>query len=84
MMRLPSLTARDVIKKLKKAGFVFDRQAKGSHEIWYNPITKRRTTIPNHPGVDIPKGTIKAIIKEAGLSVVEFLELYAEATSGSS
>ncbi|MEA3293412.1 MAG: type II toxin-antitoxin system HicA family toxin [Euryarchaeota archaeon] len=31
-MRLPSLTARDVIKKLKKAGFVFDRQAKGSHE----------------------------------------------------
>ena len=75
MMRLPSLTARDVIKKLKKAGFVFDRQAKGSHEIWYNPITKRRTTIPNHPGVDIPKGTIKAIIKEAGLSVVEFLEL---------
>lgn len=75
MMRLPSLTARDVIKKLKKAGFVFDRQAKGSYEIWYNPITKRRTTIQNHPGVDIPKETIKAIIKEAGLSVEEFLEL---------
>jgi len=55
MTRLPSLTTRDVIKKLKKAGFVFDRQAKGSHEIWYNPITKRRTTIPNHPGADIPK-----------------------------
>jgi predicted RNA binding protein YcfA (HicA-like mRNA interferase family) len=47
MTRLPSITARDVIKKLKKAGFVFDKQAKGSHEIWYNPITKRRTTIPN-------------------------------------
>jgi predicted RNA binding protein YcfA (HicA-like mRNA interferase family) len=75
MTRLSSLTARDVIKKLKKAGFVFDRQAKGSHEIWYNPITKRRTTIPNHPGVDIPKGTLKAIIKEAGLTVEVFLEL---------
>lgn len=75
MTRLPSLTARDVIKQLKKAGFVFDRQAKGSHEIWYNPITKRRTTIPNHPGVDIPKGTLKAIIKEAGLTVEGFLEL---------
>ncbi|RZN38041.1 MAG: type II toxin-antitoxin system HicA family toxin [Methanosarcinales archaeon] len=62
-------------QELKKAGFVFDRQAKGSHEIWYNPITKRRTTIPNHPGVDIPKGTLKAIIKEAGLAVEEFLEL---------
>ena len=75
MTRLPSITARDDIKKLKKAGFVFDRQAKGSHEIWYNPITKRRTTIPNHPGVDIPKGTLKAIIKEAGLTVEDFLEL---------
>jgi predicted RNA binding protein YcfA (HicA-like mRNA interferase family) len=75
MTRLPSITARDDIKKLKKAGFVFDRQAKGSHEIWYNPITKRRTTIPNHPGVDIPKGTLKAIINEAGLTVEDFLEL---------
>jgi len=75
MMRLPSIAARDVIKKLKKAGFVFDRQAKGSHEIWYNPVTKRRTTIPNHPGVDIPKGTLKAIINEAGLTVEEFLKL---------
>jgi len=75
MMKLPSYTARDVIKKLRKAGFVFDRQAKGSHEIWYNPTTKRRTTIPNHQGVDIPKGTLKAIIKEAGLSVVEFINL---------
>jgi len=75
MTRLPPLTARDLIRKLKRAGFVFDRQAKGSHEIWYNPITKRRTTIPNHPGSDIPKGTLKAIIKEAGLTVEEFLEL---------
>ena len=72
MTRLPSLTARDVIKK---AGFLFDRQAKGSHEIWYNPTTKRRTTVPNHPGVDIPKGTLKSIIKEAGLTVEDFLAL---------
>ncbi len=75
MTRLPVLAARDLIRKLKRAGFVFDRQAKGSHEIWYNPITRRRTTIPNHPGVDIPKGTLRAIIKEAGLTVEEFLEL---------
>ncbi len=75
MTRLPALTARDLIRKLKSSGFIFDRQAKGSHEIWYNPITRRRTTIPNHPGVDIPKGTLRAIIKEAGLTVEEFLEL---------
>ncbi len=75
MTKLPALIARDVIRKLKRSGFVFDRQAKGSHEIWYNPITKRRTTIPNHPGVGIPKGTLRATIKEAGLTVEEFLEL---------
>jgi len=64
-----------VIRHLKVAGFVFDRQAKGSHEIWYNPSTKRRTVIHNHPAVDIPRGTLLAIIKEAGLSLEEFLKL---------
>jgi len=39
MTKLPSLTPIQVIRKLKTAGFVFDRQAKGSHEIWYNPET---------------------------------------------
>jgi len=75
MTRLSPLSARDVIKKLRKAGFVFDRQAKGSHEIWYNPVTKRRTTVPNHPGTDIPKGTLNAIIKQAGLTIEEFFKL---------
>jgi predicted RNA binding protein YcfA (HicA-like mRNA interferase family) len=75
MTKLPVVTSSEVIRGLKKAGFVFDRQGKGSHEIWYNPETKRRTTVPNHPGVDIPKGTLKAILNEAGLSVKEFLEL---------
>ncbi len=50
MSRLPALTYREIIAHLRKAGFVFDRQAKGSHEIWYNPGTRRRTTVPNHPG----------------------------------
>jgi predicted RNA binding protein YcfA (HicA-like mRNA interferase family) len=74
MTKIPVLTARDVIRGLKKAGFVLYRQARGSHEIWYNPATKRRTTVPNHPGTDIPRGTLKAILKEAGLTLEEFLE----------
>ena len=75
MTKLPVLTARKVIRKLKNAGFVFDRQAKGSHEIWYNPTTRKRTTVPNHPGTDIPMGTLREIIKQAGLTVEEFLDL---------
>lgn len=74
-MTLPSLKPIEVIRKLRKASFVFDRHAKGSHEIWYNPITHRRTVIPNHPGKDIPKGTLHAIIRESGLTIENFNNL---------
>jgi predicted RNA binding protein YcfA (HicA-like mRNA interferase family) len=72
---LPSLKPEAVIRKLRKAGFVFDRHAKGSHEIWYNPISRRRTVIPNHPGKDIPKGTLRAIVEQSGLTIEEFNHL---------
>jgi predicted RNA binding protein YcfA (HicA-like mRNA interferase family) len=72
--RLAGFTYRDVVSRLRKAGFEFDRQAKGSHEIWRNPDTKARTTVPNHPG-DLPEGTVRAIIRGAGLSTDEFLGL---------
>ncbi len=72
MSRLTPLTYRDVVKRLRHAGFVFDRQAKGSHEIWYNPTSDRHVTVPNHPG-DVPLGTLRAIVRGAGLTVEEFM-----------
>ncbi len=54
-------------------GFVFDRQAKGSHEIWYNPVSRRYVTVPNHPG-SLPAATLRAIIRQTGLTVDEFFE----------
>ena len=72
MSRLPAATYRDVVRCLRAAGFVFDRQAKGSHEIWYDPKTRRRVTLPHHPGI-LPRGTLRAIIRETGLSIEEFL-----------
>jgi predicted RNA binding protein YcfA (HicA-like mRNA interferase family) len=74
MSRLPAMTYRDVVRKLRAAGFVFDRSAKGAHEIWYNPESRRRTMVSHHPG-DIPRGTLRAIIREAGFSVEEFTRL---------
>ena len=74
MGRLSGFTADDVLRKLRQAGFVFDRQAKGSHEIWWNPETRARTTVPHHPG-DLPEGTVYAIIRQAGLSTDDFLRL---------
>lgn len=73
MGRLSGFTYRSTIKKLRCLGFKFDRQAKGSHEIWYNDQTHTRTTVPNHAG-DIPEGTIKAILVQAGISIESFLE----------
>jgi predicted RNA binding protein YcfA (HicA-like mRNA interferase family) len=72
MSRLPSLNYHGVVKRLRAHGFVFDRPAKGSHEIWYNSVTKRRTTVPHHSG-GIPRGTMRAIISQTGLTVEEFL-----------
>ncbi len=73
MGRLAGFKYRDVIKKLINFGFEFYRQAAGSHEIWYNPVTNKYTTIPNHPG-DLPEGTLRAIIKQADISINDFLK----------
>ena len=67
MGRLAGFKYRQIIKRLKRLGFEFDRQAAGSHEIWYNSNTNCYTTIPNHPG-DVPEGTLRAIIKQAGVT----------------
>lgn len=72
MGRLAGFRYREIVKRLKQFGFTFDRQAAGSHEIWYNPTTDRYTTIPNHPG-DMPEGTLRAILKQADVTPEEFI-----------
>ena len=50
MGRLAGFRYREIARKLKALGFTFDRQAAGSHEIWFHASANRYTTIPNHPG----------------------------------
>lgn len=66
MGRLSGFRYRDFVCRLNKLGFLFDRQAVGSHEIWFNAATGRYTTIPKHPG-DLPEGTLRAILKLADI-----------------
>ena len=73
MGRLAGFRYRDIVKRLKAVGFEFDRQAAEGHEIWYNKQTNHYTTIPNHPG-DMPEGTLRAILKQAGISPEAFLK----------
>jgi len=74
-MRFPALTAVKVIKKARKVGFVFDRHAKGSHQIWYHPMKKKRFTIPVHRGKTLKRKTLKSIINQMGLTLQEFSKL---------
>ena len=72
MGRLAGFRYREIVRRLKVAGFQLDRQAAGSHEIWFNALTGRYTTIPNHPG-DMPEGTLRAILRQAAIDPDEFL-----------
>lgn len=66
MPKPPALTPQKLIRILEQRGFVWDR-VKGSHHIYYHPITKRRAIVPLHTG-DLPKGTLLEILKQAGIS----------------
>ena len=66
MGRLAGFRYREIVKRLKSLGLEFHLQAAGSHEIWLHRHLNRYTTIPNHPG-DMPEGTLRAILKQAGI-----------------
>ena len=74
MTALPVVSGREVVKALEKMGYVFDR-ARGSHMILrqHDP-PHRRLTVPNHD--EVAKGTLRAIIRQAGLTVEEFNDLF--------
>lgn len=71
MPKLPSFRAREVIKFLIANGFILDHVS-GSHYIFYHPLSKRRAVVPRH-NRDIPKGTLLALLKEAGFTKEDFL-----------
>ena len=70
---LPVLKPREVVSALERAGFEVRRQT-GSHVIMYKSGIRRPISVSQHPG-DLPKGTVRAIIREAELTKEEFLKL---------
>lgn len=73
MPKMPSLTPREITRKLKKLGFIEDR-VRGSHHIYYHIKTGRRAVIPFHTK-DVKPGTLSAILREARISREEFLKV---------
>ena len=75
MPELRELSFREITRRLRKLGFRFYRHGKGSHELWVRDVDGRVVPVPRHQGKNIRKGTVRAIIREVGVSVGEFMEL---------
>jgi len=73
MGRLDGLKYREVARRLRTFGWVFDRHGPGSHEIWRHPETGLRVTLPHHAR-DMAEGTLRVVLREAGIDVDEFLD----------
>ena len=72
MGRLSGFKYRDVARRLRHSGYVFDRPGPGSHEVWRHAQTGRKVTVPRHTG-DMAEGTLRAILREAQIGVDDFL-----------
>jgi len=72
MSKLPVISGKKCVKALTKIGFVV-RLQQGSHIILVRIEPKTRLSVPNHKELD--KGTLRAIIRQAGLTVDEFISL---------
>ncbi|HNR29908.1 MAG TPA: type II toxin-antitoxin system HicA family toxin [Candidatus Hydrogenedentes bacterium] len=73
MEKIPALTPRKVVAALKRAGFK-ERRQRGSHLLLCHSERHVTVIVPMHAG-DLPRGTLRAIIREAGLTDAEFLDL---------
>jgi predicted RNA binding protein YcfA (HicA-like mRNA interferase family) len=72
MGRLSGFKYREVARKLRAFGFALDRPGPGSHEVWRNAATGRKVTLPHHTR-DLAEGTLRAILREAGINPDAFL-----------
>ena len=71
MSKLPQVSGSDTVRALQKLGFTVRRQ-QGSHIILRRDDSFAQTVIPNHPQID--RGILRAIIRQAGMSIEEFVE----------
>lgn len=61
------MRSSEIIKILKEDGWLL-HNVRGSHHQFKHPSKTGKVTVP-HPKTDLPKGTVKSILKQAGLEV---------------
>jgi predicted RNA binding protein YcfA (HicA-like mRNA interferase family) len=72
MPKLPRISSRECVRALEKVGFYFVRQ-KGSHIVMRRNSPFAQTVVPENN--EIPVGTLRSILRDADLSVEEFIDL---------
>jgi predicted RNA binding protein YcfA (HicA-like mRNA interferase family) len=75
MPRLPVVDGRSVIRALERAGFHVIRTKGSHHFLRRDGAAIRSVTVPVHRNRDLPPGTLRAVIDQAGLSVEAFIAL---------
>jgi predicted RNA binding protein YcfA (HicA-like mRNA interferase family) len=73
MGRLAGFSYREVARRLRTFDFAFDRPGPGSHEVWRHTETGRKVTLPHHAR-DMAEGTLRAVLREAGIEIDQFLK----------
>ena len=74
MPKLPVIKDKQLIKILSKLGFIKHRQKGTSHLVMIHS-DGRRTIVAIHPGKDIPRGTLKAILRDIEITNNDFVDL---------
>lgn len=77
MPKLPLIKDRELIRALKKLGF-FEHPERGSSHVVFAHHDGRRTTVSRHPGKDMPRGTLRAILRDVNISIPDFVTLLKE------
>ena len=72
MSKLPSISGRECVRVLMQTGFYVKRQ-EGSHIVLRRDDPFAQVVVPDHKELD--RGTLRAIIRQAGLGVDEFVKL---------
>jgi len=72
MSKLPVISGRECLRALEKTDFYLKRQ-KGSHMILRRDDPFTQVVVPAHKVLD--RGTLRGIIRQAGLNVDEFNRL---------
>lgn len=72
--RLPALGASQVVRALQRAGFSVHRVKGSHHHLRHADRPSLRVVVPVHKG-DLPLGTLRAIVRQAGLTEDEFVDL---------